>query len=94
MTGANNGILIVPNFKGVATMQTRGNDTLFIQLGGQGSNCVAGYKLMGGKIMDVGRTREELKAQADAGAAKKSGAAGRAAPLWALAAALGGALLL
>jgi hypothetical protein len=82
VTGAGTGVLVIPNFKGVAAMQTRGNDTMFIQLGGQGSQCVAGYKLMGGKIMDVGRTKEEVAKQQEA--TKKSGAAA-AAPAWALA---------
>jgi hypothetical protein len=79
VTGANSGILVIPNFKGVGSMITKGNDTMMIQLGGQGSQCVAGYKLMGGKIMDVGRTKEEVQKQQDA--VKKSGAAVAATPL-------------
>lgn len=79
VTGANSGILVIPNFKGVGAMATRGNDTMMIQLGGQGSQCVAAYKLMGGKIMDVGRTKEEVQKQQDA--VKKSGAAAAHAPV-------------
>jgi hypothetical protein len=78
VTGANSGILVIPNFKGVGAMATRGNDTMMIQLGGQGSQCVAAYKLMGGKIMDVGRTKEEVQKQQDA---VKSGAAAAHAPV-------------
>lgn len=92
VTGAGTGVLVIPNFKGVAAMQTRGNDTMFIQMGGQGSQCVAGYKLMGGKIMDVGRTKEEVAQQQEA--TKKSGAAAAAAPGWALALLLACSVLL
>lgn len=58
VTAAGGGVMVVPNFKGVATMMTRGNDTMFIQLGGQGSNCVAAYKLKSGQIMDMGRPKD------------------------------------
>jgi hypothetical protein len=60
-------------------MATRGNDTMTVQLGGGNSQCVAAYRLMGGKIMDVGRTKEEVQKQQEA--TKKSGAAA-AAPRW------------
>jgi hypothetical protein len=50
--------MVIPNFKGVASFTTRGNDTLLIQLGGSNSRCVAGYKLMAGQVLDVGRSKE------------------------------------
>jgi hypothetical protein len=62
----------------------------------QGSNCVAGYKLMGGKVMDIGRSKDELKAQQDAGAKKSGAGAAAGAPTWgaALLLAVASALLL
>lgn len=82
VTGTNTGVFVIPNFKGVASLMTRGNDTMMIQLGGQGSQCVAGYRLMGGKILDVGRSKEEVQKQQEAN--KKSGAGGATAG-WVLA---------
>ncbi|KAF8065911.1 hypothetical protein HT031_002972 [Scenedesmus sp. PABB004] len=89
VTGAGTALMVIPNFKGVATMQTRGNDTMFVQLGGQGSNCVGAYKLLTGQIMDLGRSQP-----AQATAAAKSGAGARAAGAGgaAVAALLGAAL--
>lgn len=73
VTGANLGIMVIPNFKGVASFTTRGNDMLLIQLGGSNSRCVAGYQLMAGQVLDVGRnTTGPPKQQA----ARSSGAAG------------------
>jgi hypothetical protein len=78
VTAAGGGVMVIPNFKGVATMMTRGNDTMFIQLGGQGSNCVAAYKLKSGQIMDMGRPKDApaaATAKSAAGAAAVSAAA-------------------
>ncbi|KAF6259374.1 hypothetical protein COO60DRAFT_1017741 [Scenedesmus sp. NREL 46B-D3] len=72
VTTAGGGVMVIPNFKGVATMTTRGNDTMLIQLGGQGSNCVAAYQLKSGQIMDVGRPED---APAAAAADSRAGAA-------------------
>ena len=55
ITGAKSAIIKIPTFKGIAVAQTQGNDTLLIALGGEGSQCVAGYKLVGGQFLNLGR---------------------------------------
>jgi hypothetical protein len=71
VTGANTGMMVIPNFRGTASFTTRGNDALLIQLGGSNSRCIAGYKLMAGQVLDVGRSKEGPAKQQ---AARSSGA--------------------
>lgn len=55
VTGAGAGVWIIPAFKGVASVSTRGNDTMIVQLGGQGSSCMGAYKLLSGQVMGLGQ---------------------------------------
>jgi hypothetical protein len=55
ITSASTAILKIPTFKGIAIAQTKGNDTLVVTLGGEGSQCVAGYRLVGGQFLNLGR---------------------------------------
>lgn len=70
VTGANTGVWLIPNFAGVASVSTRGNDTLIVQLGGQGSSCVGAYKMLSGEILGLGQPVQTAAPQAATSAAR------------------------
>jgi hypothetical protein len=53
-TGAGSAVLFVPTH-GMSALTTRGNDTAYVQLGGEQSQCIAQYRNRIGQVFTLGR---------------------------------------
>lgn len=91
VTGASAGVWVIPNYKGVASVTARGNDTIIVQLGGQGSSCTGAYKLLSGQVLGLGQPVQNTTAQAKPAT---STAGSNVSGFWSVVAALSSMLLL
>jgi hypothetical protein len=81
VTGADSAVIKFPAFDVLGQVKTKGNDTVEIYFGGQGTQCTAGYKLTQGTFLGLGQTAVATAAADGLGVAGAGAAAGGAAGL-------------